>query len=91
MNMEDRYYEPEDDDHEDMDAYVDDYVQFEMRKGGDFDPMEQGNFLEAASQLNMPEELEKWEDATLEQKEQVRQYWEDIARSSGEESYFNTL
>jgi hypothetical protein len=88
MIMEDRYYEPEDDDYEDMDEYIEDYVEFEMRKGGDCDPMEESNFLEAASQLNMPEELERWEDATPEQKEQVRQYWFDIAESRGEDSYF---
>jgi hypothetical protein len=91
MHTEDRYYEPEDDDYEDMDEYIEDYVQFEMRKGGDFDPTEESNFLEGASQLGMPEELEKWEDATREQKEQITQYWEDIARSAGEESYFANL
>ena len=37
MNMEDRYYEPEDDDYEDMEEYIEDYVKFEMRKGGDLD------------------------------------------------------
>jgi hypothetical protein len=90
MSMHDRYYEPEDD-HEGMDEYVDDYVQFEMRKGGDFDPTEQGNFLEAVSQLGLPEQLENWEDATPEQQEKVTEYWEDIARSCGEESYFQSL
>ena len=90
-SMHDRYYEPEDDDYEDMDEYIEDYVQFETRKGGDLDPMEEGNFLEAASQLGMPEELEKWEDATPEQQEKIKEYWEGIARHLGEESYFANL
>lgn len=89
--MHDRYYEPEDDDYEDMEEYIEDYVQFEMRKGGDLDPMEEGNFLEGVSQLGMPEELEKWEDATPEQQEKIKEYWEDIARNLGEESYFANL
>jgi hypothetical protein len=90
-SMHDRYYEPPEDDYEDMEEYIEDYVQFEMRKGGDLDPMEEGNFLEAASQLGMPEELEKWEDATPEQQEKIKEYWEDIARNLGEESYFANL
>jgi hypothetical protein len=88
---EDRYYEPEDDDYEDMDEYIDDYVAYEMRKGGDLDPMEQSNFLEAMSQLGLPEEIENWEDATKEQQKQVIEYWEDVARFRGEESYYDNL
>lgn len=91
MSMHDRYYEPPEDDYEDMEEYVEDYVEFEMRKGGNYDPTEQGNFLEAASQLGMPEELENWEDATPEQQKAVTEYWEEIARSNGEESYFANL
>jgi hypothetical protein len=91
MNMHDRYYEPPEDDYEDMDEYIEDYVKFEMRKGGDLDPMEQGNFCEAVSECGLPEELENWEDATEEQKEAVRAYWEDVARYRGEESYFANL
>lgn len=89
--MHDRYYEPEDNDYEDMEEYIDDYVEFEMRKGGDLDPTEQSNFLEASSELGFPEDLENWEDATEDQKAQVKQYWEDIARSRGEDSYFANL
>ena len=91
MNMHDRYYEPEDDDYEDMEEYIEDYVKFEMRKGGDLDPTEQGNFCEAVSECGLPEELENWEDATEDQKALVIQYWEDIARSRGEDSYFANL
>jgi hypothetical protein len=91
MNMHDRYYEPEDDDYEDMEEYVSDYITEEMAEGGDLDPKESGNFNEAVSQLGYPEELEKWEDATPEQQAAIVQYWEDIARSRGEDSYFANL
>lgn len=91
MYTEDRYYEPEDDDYEDMDEYIDDYVQFEMRKGGDLDPMEPANFGEAVSEMGLPEELESWEQATEEQREKVIEYWEGVARHLGEESYFANL
>lgn len=91
MNMHDRYYEPEDDDYEDMEDYVSDYIDEEMAEGGDLDPKEEGNFLEAASQLGYPEELERWEDATPEQQAAIVQYWEEIARSRGEDSYYANL
>jgi len=91
MNMHDRYYEPEDDDYEDLDEYVNDYIETETSEGGDLDPKEQGNFNEAVSELGFPEELERWEDATPEQQTAIVQYWEDIARHRGEESYFANL
>lgn len=91
MSMHDRYYEPEDDDYEDMEEYIEDYVEFEMRKGGDLDPMDQSNFLEAVSECGLPEELENWEDATEDQRAKVTEYWESIARFRGEESYFANL
>ena len=90
--MHDRYYEPEDgDDPEELDSYVDDYVQFEMRKGGDLDPTEQGNFCEAMTELGHDDSIVNWEDASPEQQKQVIEYWEDIARSRGEESYYDNL
>jgi len=88
---EDRYYEPEDDDYEDLDKYVSDYIAEEMAEGGNLDPKEQGNFCEAVSELGFPEELERWEDATEEQRASIVQYWEDIARKRGEESYYDNL
>jgi hypothetical protein len=91
MSMHDRYYEPEDDDYEDMEEYVEDYVKFEMRKGGDLDPMEEGNFAEACCELGLPQDLVNWEDANEDQQAQITQYWEDIARSRGEDSYFANL
>jgi hypothetical protein len=90
-SMHDRYYEPEDDDYEDMEEYIEDYVKFEMRKGGDLDPSEESNFLEAVSECGLPEELEKWEDASEDQRAQVTEYWDGIARHLGEESYFANL
>lgn len=91
MNTEDRYYEPEDNDYDDIDDYISDYARYEMRRGGDLDPTEQGNFCEAVSQLGLPEELENWEDATPEQQALVIEYWEDVAQHRGEESYFANL
>lgn len=92
MYNNDNYYEPEDgDDPEELDSYVEDYIKFEMRKGGDLDPTEQGNFCEAVSECGLPEELENWEDATPEQQAEVIAYYEDIARARGEESYYDNL
>lgn len=91
MSMHDRYYEPPEDDYEDMEDYIEDYVKFEMRKGGDLDPMEESNFAEAVSQLGLPEELENWDDATQEQKDAIIEYWDGVARYLGEESYFANL
>jgi hypothetical protein len=91
MHSEDRYYEPEDDDYEDMEEYIEDYVKFEMRKGGDLDPSEESNFLEGCSECGLPEELEKWEDASEDQRAKVTEYWDGIARHLGEESYFANL
>ena len=92
MYNNNNYYEPEDgEDPEEIDSYVDDYMKYEMRKGGDLDPTEQGNFCEASSELGFPEELVNWEDATPEQQAQVFAYYEDIARSRGEESYYDNL
>jgi hypothetical protein len=92
MYNNNNYYEPEDgEDPEEIDSYVDDYMKYEMRKGGDLDPTEQGNFCEASSELGFPEELENWEDATPEQQAQVFAYYEDIARIRGEESYYDNL
>lgn len=91
MSMHDRYYEPEDDDYEDMEDYIEDYVKFEMRKGGDLDPSEESNFCDAVSECGLPEELDKWENATEEQKAQVTEYWDGVARYLGEESYFANL
>jgi acyl-CoA reductase-like NAD-dependent aldehyde dehydrogenase len=88
---EDRYYEPEDDDYEDLEDYVSDYIAEEMAEGGDLDPKELHNFCEAVSELGFPEELENWADATPEQRAAVVEYWEDIARKRGEESYYDNL
>lgn len=88
MSMHDRYYEPEDDDIEELESYVSDYVEFEMRKGGNLDPTDQSNFLEAVSECGLPEELENWEDASEDQRKLVYAYWEDIAHRRAEDSYY---
>ena len=88
-NYEDRYYEPEDNDYDDIDEYISDYVKFEMRKGGDLDPRNTANFMEAASELGFSEDLIDWDNATVEEQEKVEQYWEDIAKYRAEDSYFN--
>lgn len=88
-NYEDRYYEPEDDDYDDIDEYISDYVKFEMRRGGDLDPRNTANFMEAASELGFSEDLIDWDNATVEEQKKVEQYWEDIAKSRAEDSYFN--
>jgi hypothetical protein len=64
-----------------------------MRKGGDLDPTNNANFLEAMSQLSLrdEEQVDCWNDATAAEQEQVTEYWEDIARTLGEESYFANL
>jgi hypothetical protein len=90
-SMHDRYYEPPEDNYEDMEDYIEDYVKFEMRKGGDLDPSEESNFLEAVSECGLPEELERWEDANEDQRAQITEYWDGIARHLGEESYFANL
>lgn len=88
-NYEDRYYEPEDDDYDDIDEYISDYVKYEMRKGGDLDPRNTANFMEAASELGFSEDLIDWDNATAEEQEKIEQYWEDVAKSRAEDSYFN--
>ena len=91
MNYEDRYYEPEDDDYEDMDGYVQDWIGYEIREGGICDPRIPSNFHEACAELGLREELECWEDANEDERKQVIEYWESIARYKGEESYFDNL
>lgn len=91
MSMHDRYYEPEDDDSDDLDDYVSDYVKEKMADGESLDPKDLHNFCEAVSELGFPEELESWEDATPEQKTAIIGYWEDIAKKRGEDAYYDNL
>lgn len=86
--MHDRYYEPEDDDYDDMDEYIADWVQFEMREGGYCDPKESSNFGEACGELGLREDLAKWDDCTPAEKEQIRAYWEDLAYKLAEEAFY---
>lgn len=91
MNMHDRYYEPPEDDYEDMDEYIEDWIQFELRAGGRLDPAEPMNFGEACCEMGLWEDLERYEDCTPEEKEKVLEYMLQIGRYLGEESYFNNL
>lgn len=91
MSMHDRYYEPPDDDYEDMDDYIDDWIQFELRPGGALDPNDDINFAEACCEMQLREDLEKFEDCTPEEKEKVIGYLQDLGRYLGEQSYFNNL
>lgn len=50
-----------------------------MRTGEQYDPFEEGNWCEAVSQLELPEEIEDITKATEEQKQQVKDYWYNIA------------
>lgn len=86
MSMHDRYYEPEDgDDYEDMEEYVLDWIQYEMRAGGRCDPTTQINFGEYLCETG--QEDKAVEDATEADKQGSIQYWENIARMFAEEAY----
>ena len=90
MSMHDRYYEPEDDEYDDIDDYIADWVQFEMREGGWCDPKESGNFYEACSQLSLREDLGSWEEATPIEKQLIHDYWVDVAQHLAEEAYYES-
>lgn len=47
----------------------------DMEPGEQFDPFSEDNWLEAVSQLELPEEIEDMSQATDEQKEKVKEYW----------------
>ena len=89
MSMHDRYYQPEDDDNDDIDEYVSDWVQFEMREGGYCDPKSDSNFYEATSELGLREDLENWEDCTEEEKALITEYCEKMAYSLAKQSYYD--
>lgn len=88
MSMHDRYYEPEDDDNDDLDEYISDWVEFEMRDGGYCDPKDSTNFAEALGELGMREDIATWEDCTEEEKALITEYCEKMAYSLAEQSYY---
>jgi hypothetical protein len=90
MSMHDRYYEPEDDDSEDMDEYVQDWIKFEMRDGGYCDPKDPQNFYEACCELGLRDDLGSWEEATEQEKFLIKDYWLGVAEGLAEESYYES-
>ena len=88
-SMHDRYYEPEDDDSDDIDEYVADWIEFESRDGGDLDPKLPQNFYEAVCELGLREDLETYDDCTEAEKEQIRAYMIDLGEHLATESFYN--
>lgn len=89
MNMHDRYYEPEDDDSVDLEEYVQDWIEYESREGGELDPKSSSYFLEAVGQLQLREEIESWDDCTDAEKEQVMAYLLDLGERIATESFYD--
>ena len=89
MSMHDRYYEPEDDDNDDLDEYVADWIQFESREGGYIDPKECMNFAEALGELGMREDIAQWEDCTEAEKEQIRVYWLEMGEKLATDAFYD--
>jgi len=88
-SMHDRYYEPEDDDSDDIDEYIADWIEFESRDGGALDPKLLNNFYEAVCELELREDLGSWEDCTEAEKEQIRAYMIDLGEHLATESFYN--
>jgi hypothetical protein len=90
-SMHDRYYEPPEDDCEDMEEYIEDWIEFELRKGGALDPADESNFGEAVCEMRLRDDLASYDDCTPEEKEKVLEYMRQIGLYLGEESYFANL
>jgi hypothetical protein len=88
MSMHDRYYEPEDD-NDDIDEYIADWIQFESREGGYIDPKESTNFAEALGELGMREDIASWDDCTEAEKEQITAYWLEIGERLATDAYYD--
>ena len=89
MNMHDRYYEPEDDDSDDLDEYVADWMEYEKREGGELDPRASSYFFEAVGELQLREEIESWDDCTDEEKEKIMDYLTDLVERIATESFYD--
>lgn len=89
MSMHDRYYEPEDDDSDDLDEYVHDWIEFESRKGGILDPRSSEYFMEAVCQLQLREDIETYDDCTESEKAQVMAYLLDLGEHMATESFYD--
>lgn len=88
-NYEDRYYEPEDDDNDDIDEYVADWIQFESRDGGYIDPKEPQNFYEAVGELGLREDLENWNECTEAEQEQIKNYWLELGERLATDAFYD--
>lgn len=89
MSMHDRYYEPEDNDSDDIDEYIADWIEFESRPDGLLDPTSSDLFMEAVCQLQLREDIESYDDCTDAEKEQIKVYMLDICEHLATESFYN--
>ena len=89
MSMHDRYYEPEDDDSDDIDEYVQDWIEFESRPDGRLDPTSSDLFMEAVCQLQLREDIETYDDCTEAEKAQIMAYMLDVGEYLATESFYN--
>ena len=89
MSMHDRYYEPEDDDSDDIDEYVSDWIEFESRTGGHLDPKTSDLFMEAVCQLQLREDIESFDDCTEAEQAQIMAYMLDVGEYLATESFYN--
>ena len=89
MFRHERYYEPEDDDSADLEEYVQDWIEYESREGGELDPRASSYFFEAVGQLQLREEIESWDDCTDAEKEQIMAYLLDLGEHIATESFYN--
>ena len=89
MFRHERYYEPEDDDSDDLDEYVADWIEYESRDGGELDPRASSYFFEAVGQLQLREEIESYDDCTEIEKEQIKMYLYDLIERIATESFYD--
>ena len=89
MSMHDRYYEPEDDDNDDIDEWVADWIKFESREGGYIDPKSGTNFAEALGELGMREDIATWQDCTDAEKAQITAYWLELGERLATDAYYD--
>ncbi len=87
--MHDRYYEPEDDDSDDIDEYVQDWIEFESRPNGRLDPRTSDLFMEAVCQLALREDIETYDDCTEAEQAQIMAYLLDLGEHLATESFYN--
>ena len=89
MINNDRYYEPEDDDSDDIDEYIHDWIEFESRAGGLLDPRTSNLFMEAVCELQLREDIETFDDCTEAEQSQIMAYMLDVGEHLATESFYN--